>query len=91
MYKFKFFEGLDKNTIVFNMVDLHREHGMDIEDELTRTLSEQIAQEIDDNIINELTRRINGGQPAEFEGPIRRLNENANYLNHWLSIGDNRA
>lgn len=91
MYKFKFFEGLDKNTIVFDMVDLRREHGMDIEDELTRTLSEQIAQEIDNDIINEITRRINDGQPSEFEGPIRRLNENANYLNYWLSIGDNRA
>lgn len=91
MYKFKFFEGLDKNTIVFNMVDLEHYRHIDAEDELTRRLSEQIAQEIDNDIINELTRRINTNQPAEFEGPIRRLNENAGYLNYWLGIGDNRA
>ena len=80
MYKFKFFEGLDKNTIVFNMVDLEREHGLDIEDELTHRLSEQIREEIDNDIINELTRRINGGS-----------NHGIDYLNHWLRIGDNRA
>jgi hypothetical protein len=34
------------------------------EAELTRLMSEQIAEEIDNEIINELTRRINGGQIA---------------------------
>lgn len=37
---------------------------IDAEAELTRLMSEQIAQEMDNQIINELTIRINGGQRA---------------------------
>ena len=44
--------------------DLNTVHTIDAEAELTRLMSEQIADEIDNEIINELTRRINGGQRA---------------------------
>jgi predicted chitinase len=55
-------------------------YGLDVEQELTRTLSRQIADEIDEDIIRTITRRINGGD-----------NHGIDYLNHWLRIGDNRA
>ena len=44
--------------------DLNYYHGIDAEAELTRLMSEQIAQEIDNEIINIVTGRINGGQRA---------------------------
>jgi len=64
---------------------------VDIETELTNMLSEQIAQEIDNNIIDELTRRINGDEPSIFEGRIQRLNTNLEYFNRWMDIGGQRA
>ena len=42
--------------------DLNTVHTIDAEVELTRLMSEQIAQEMDNEIINEL--RINGGHRA---------------------------
>jgi hypothetical protein len=60
--------------------DLRVGHGLDIESELTRLMSENIAREIDDEIIRTLTRRINGGG-----------NDDGDYLNYWLRMGDNRA
>ena len=44
--------------------DLNTVHTIDAEVELTRLMSEQIAQEMDNEIINELRIRINGGQRA---------------------------
>ena len=44
--------------------DLINVNAIDTEAELTRILSEEIAREMDDEIINILTRRINGGQRA---------------------------
>ena len=44
--------------------DLINVHTIDAEAELTRLMSEQIAQEMDNEIINELRIRINGGQRA---------------------------
>ena len=44
--------------------DLNYYHGIDAEAELTRLMSEQISEEIDNEMINILTRRINGGQRA---------------------------
>jgi hypothetical protein len=43
-------------------------------------MSEEISREIDNNIIEELIRRVNGGS-----------NHGIDYLNHWLRIGDNVA
>ena len=58
--------------------DLNTIHTIDAEAELTRLMSEQISEEIDNEIINILTRRINGG------------NDNIDYFDRWLNIG-NRA
>jgi len=44
--------------------DLNYYHNIDAEAELTRLMSEQISEEIDNEIINILTGRINGGQRA---------------------------
>jgi len=44
--------------------DLNTVHTIDAEAELTRLMSEQIAQEMDNEIINELRIRINGGHRA---------------------------
>jgi len=44
--------------------DLNTVHTIDAEAELTRLMSEQIVEEIDNEIINILTGRINGGQRA---------------------------
>jgi len=58
--------------------DLNTVHTIDAEAELTRLMSEQIAQEMDNEIINELRIRINRG------------NDNIDYFDRWLNIG-NRA
>ncbi len=52
---------------------------VNVEEEMINTLSEQINQEIDEEIIRTVTRRINGGE------------DNLRYLNHWISLGNNRA
>jgi len=44
--------------------DLNYYHGIDAEAELTRLMSEQIVEEIDNEVVNILTGRINGGQRA---------------------------
>jgi len=58
--------------------DLNTVHTIDAEAELTRLMSDQIVEEIDNEMINILTRRINGG------------NDNIDYFDRWLNIG-NRA
>jgi len=81
--EFKFFHGITIQTegiqgIIRTLRAQWRPEPIDAEAELTRLMSAQIAEEIDNEIMNILTRRINGG------------NNNLDYLNHWLSI-DNRA
>ena len=90
--EFKFFHGVTIQTEgIQNIVrtlraqwrpelidDLNTVHTIDAEAELTRLMSDQIVEEIDDEIINILTRRINGG------------NDNIDYFDRWLNIG-NRA
>jgi hypothetical protein len=44
--------------------ELNTLHGINAEAELTRLMTEQISRAIDENIINELTRTINGGYRA---------------------------
>jgi hypothetical protein len=61
--------------------DMQAFRNMDAEAELTRIMSEQISRAIDDNIIETLIRRVNGGHN----------NNNADYLNFWLRMGENRA
>lgn len=83
--KFKFFHGIvgPRLTAVWSpqlQEDLQEGHGLDIESELTRLMSEEIAREIDDNIISELTRRINGGIGLN-------LQERVEYFERWLDMG----
>jgi predicted chitinase len=83
--EFKFFHGIIKTkfTVHWNPEieqDLNSHYAIDAEAELTRIMSEEIARGIDEEIINTITRRINGGS-----------NHGIDYLNHWLRIGENRA
>ena len=86
MKNFKFFHGYDNTLTAVWMPesDGRDYYGMDAEQDLTRLLSNEIAREIDNNIIEELTRRINGGQNNEMQ-------RNINYLNHWIDMGGRRA
>jgi predicted chitinase len=82
--KFKFFHGIvgPRLTAVWSpqlQEDLQAGHGLDIESELTRLMSEEIAREVDNNIISELTRRINGGD--------LNLQERVDYFERWLDVG----
>jgi len=76
--EFKFFHGVTIQTEGIQRIvrtlraqwrpelvdDLNYYHGIDAEAELTRLMSEQIVEEIDNEVINILTGRINGGQRA---------------------------
>jgi hypothetical protein len=78
---FKFFHGVIRSTLTATWSAQEHEHyGIDAEAELTRTMSEEIARGIDEEIINVITRSINGGGNHGFD-----------YLNHWLRMGENRA
>jgi hypothetical protein len=66
---FKFFHGTVKTkfTVHWNPEldqDLNFYHGIDAEAELTRIMSEEISRGIDEEIIQTITRRINGGMRA---------------------------
>ena len=76
--EFKFFHGVTIQTEGIQRIvrtlraqwrpelidDLNTVHTIDAESELTILMSEQISEEIDNEMINILTRRINGGQRA---------------------------
>jgi len=60
---FKFFRGIVEKQRAFTVQynnDIVR--NLDAEDELVRFMSQEIANEIDNDIIRRLTRRINGGE-----------------------------
>lgn len=85
MRNFKFFHGYVGLTVAW--VPEHNADdyvGLDVEQELTRLLSNEIARGIDEEIITRLTRTINGGHNNEIQ-------RNLNYLNHWIGIGGQRA
>ena len=44
--------------------DLNAVHTIDAEAELRRLLSEEMAREVDENVIRRITREINGGHRA---------------------------
>ena len=80
--EFKFFHGISKKgarrlRAVWDL-DGFIERRVDAEAELIRVMSEEISRSIDEDIIERLTRKINGG-------------DNFNYLDWWMNIGDNRA
>jgi hypothetical protein len=76
MKKFKFFEGFVQNTFVFNNMN---RNVIDAEEELTRVMSRQISDELDVQVVRELTRRINGGE--------LNLQERLDYFERWLDMG----
>ena len=82
---FKFFHGVinTKLRVEWNREleqDLNFYHGIDAEAELTRIMSEEISRSVDEEIIQTITRRINGGG-----------NGDGDYLNYWLNMGGQRA
>lgn len=81
---FKFFHGTIRArrlTAVWTPQE-HQNDGMDVASELSRLMSNEIAREIDNEIIDTITRRINGGG---------NLQERVEYFERWLDIGGNRA
>jgi hypothetical protein len=86
MRNFKFFHGYDNKLTAVWMpeTDGRDYYNVDIEQELTRLMSEEIARGIDEEIITRLTRTINGGRNNEIQ-------RNLNYLNHWIGMGGQRA
>lgn len=85
MRNFKFFHGYVGLTVVWTPEHNADDYvGLDVEQELTRLLSNEIARGIDEEIITRLTRTINGGHNNEIQ-------RNLNYLNHWIGIGGQRA
>lgn len=62
MMKFKFFHGKIKNTIEVQWEPIVPNYGMDVESELTTLLSNEIAREIDTNILDRLMEEINRGR-----------------------------
>lgn len=91
MRNFKFFHGLDtKMAVVWNretIENLEQYHGIDAEAELTNMLANEIARTIDEDIIDRLTREINGGNNLQ----LSTTNINADYFQHYLNMGDERA
>ena len=84
MREFKFFHGINRHkfTAVWTpelVQDISAYHNIDAEAELTALLSEEIARNIDEEIITRLTERVNGG-------------DDLHYLNHYINMGGgNRA
>ena len=76
--EFKFFHGVTIQTEGIQRIvrtlraqwrpelidDLNAVHTIDAEAELTRLLSEEMAREVDENVIRRITREINGGHRA---------------------------
>ena len=76
--EFKFFHGVTIQTEGIQRIirtlraqwrpelidDLNAVHTIDAEAELTRLMSEQMAREVDENVIRRITREINGGHRA---------------------------
>lgn len=75
--------------------DLNAVHTIDATAELTRLMSEQIAREVDNDIVRRLIDIINIDNETDEE-VIRGVNtlngdNNLDYLNRWLDIGNDIA
>lgn len=81
MREFKFFHGINRHKLTA-VWDPELNHNLNLYDDITHMLSEEIAREIDNEIlISEVTRWINGGGSNNME-----------YLNHYINMGgSNRA
>lgn len=78
---FKFFHGYTgKLRTIWNppFVDVEA-YTINPEQELTQILSDEIARQVDSDVLDRITRLINGGG-----------NQDEDYLNRWMNIG-NRA
>ncbi len=60
--EFKFFKGITEKRVFTVHYNENIVRNIDAEDELIRIMSEEIAREVDNDIIRRLTRRINGGE-----------------------------
>lgn len=79
MRNFKFFHGLTTKLRAEWSPITGEVPTIDVENELINILSEELSREIDRNVVEMVTRRINGG------------NDNLDYFNRWMDIGNNRA
>jgi len=82
MRNFKFFHGYDNKLTAVWMPETDGRDYYDITEQLTR----HIAEEIDNNVIDTLTRMVNGGN-----GQNIRRNVNFDYLEYYLDMGGQRA
>lgn len=77
MKSYKFFHGFDRQRRVTWIID---EEGYRDEN-LIENLAEEFRRVIDDEIVSQVTRRVNGGNQ-----------DNLRYLNHYINMGGgNRA
>lgn len=84
---FKFFHGIIRATLTVTLgpqehVDIY---AIDAEAELTRLVSERISEEIDSDIIRQLTTLVGDVDQIAIR------NVNADYLQRYLDMGENRA
>jgi hypothetical protein len=86
MRNFKFFHGYDNKLTAVWMPETDGRDYYDITEQLTRHLSNNIAEEIDNNIIDTLTRMVNERDSQSIERNI-----NFNYLEYYLDMGGQRA
>jgi hypothetical protein len=76
---FKFFHGVIRSSLTATWTHQEEElFSINAEEELTRLMSNEIARTIDDEIIDRLTRMVNG-------------NDNLDYFNRWIGMGGQRA
>lgn len=86
MRNFKFFHGYDNKLTAVWMPETDGRDYYDVTEQLTRHLSNNIAEEIDNNIIDTLTRMVNERDSQSIERNI-----NFNYLEYYLDMGGQRA
>jgi hypothetical protein len=82
MRNFKFFHGYDNKLTAVWMPETDGRDYYDVTEQLTR----HIAEEIDNNVIDTLTRMVNGG-----DGRTIGRNVNFDYLEYYLDMGGQRA
>ena len=82
MRNFKFFHGYNNKLTAVWMPETDGRDYYDITEQLTR----HITEEIDNNVIDTLTRMVNGGGSQDI-----RRNVNFDYLEYYLDMGGQRA
>ena len=80
MREFKFFHGIESHGLTA-IWEPELNHNLNLYDDITHMLSEEIAREVDLEVLRQVARRVNGGG-----------NDNLQYLNHYINMeGGNRA